>query len=445
LFRKHLTEVTALAWPAILQGLVVTAVFFTDRLLLGWYASDALGSMQIAGPVLWSTFSVFGAFGAGVMAVIGRAVGAGDQARARETVISVIAFAAVVGCAVGLLGEVSRGVLADLLAGDVGESEVIRGLAMQYMGIVFLGTPFAFLSLAGTVSLQADGDTRTPMWLSAAQGVVNLALSYVLIFGHFGAPELGIVGAAIGSVCSFAIGAIGAMWVLQRRKGAVSLRPLRRPRMAPLVPVLRVSIPAFGERAIFHTAFLVFAAYVGRLGELAMTANQALIAIESIGFMVTHGIGIAAAAIVAQKLGAQRPEDAETVGWMSAGLGITVMGVVSIAFFTMPEALIGLISDEPSVVAVAAPCLQVAAVALPLMAVTDAMGGALRGAGDTRTPMLVALVGPVFIRLFSCWYLAFEQGWGLYGIWIGTTLDWGTRAVLLSLVFRRGRWKRITV
>ncbi len=439
MIREHLSEVINLAWPAILQGLVVTAVFFTDRMILGWYRPEALGSMQIAGPVLWSTFSVFGAFGAGVMAIVGRSVGAKDTKRAQETLISTLAFAAVIGVVIGIIGEMSRGLLVDLLAGGTDTSTTIRQLAHQYMGIVFLATPFNFISIAGTVALQADGDTRSPMWLSLGQGLINLGLSYMLVFGHLGAPELGIIGAGIGTIASFTVGALGALVILRRRTGMVRLAHLRMPHSAPLIPVLRVSLPAFGERAIFHTAFLVFAAYVGRLGDLAMTANQALIAIESIGFMVTHGIGIAAAAIVAQKLGARQPQAAEAVGWMSAGLGVGVMSVVSIVFFTVPDTLIGWISAEPDVIAVATPCLQVAGVALPLMAITDAMAGALRGAGDTRTPMLVAILGPAVIRLFSCWYLAFHCGWGLYGIWIGTTLDWATRALALSILFRRGR------
>jgi Na+-driven multidrug efflux pump len=87
---------------------------------------------------------------------------------------------------------------------------------------------------------------------------------------------------------------------------------------------------------------------------------------------------------------------------------------------------------------------MIAAVAQPLMALSDAMGGALRGAGDTRSPMVVALVGPVVIRLALCWLLAFELEMGLPGIWLATTVDWAVRAVLLTLVFARGKWKSIS-
>ncbi len=101
-------EVVDLAWPVILAGLASTAVMFTDRLLLGRYSPDALGSMQVSGPLVWSLFSVFGAFSAGVMAVVGRAVGAGDAGRVRRTVAAALLLALAVGGAVGLGGWLSR-------------------------------------------------------------------------------------------------------------------------------------------------------------------------------------------------------------------------------------------------------------------------------------------------------------------------------------------------
>src|SRR5690606_28885904 len=108
--------------PAMLQGLVTTIVLFTDRLILGRYATDALGSMGISGPLLWSVFSVFGAYGAGIVAVVGRAVGAGDGERARTTLRSILGFAGVVGVGVGVLGWVFAPLLSEALAGGAATS-----------------------------------------------------------------------------------------------------------------------------------------------------------------------------------------------------------------------------------------------------------------------------------------------------------------------------------
>lgn len=443
--RELAREVARLAWPVILQGLLATVVFFTDRLLLGTYSDDALGSMQISGPVLWSMASVLTAFSAGTMAIIGRSVGAGDPERVRDTLVTSLWFSVVVGLVMSLVGLLSMDAIAAIMGSGPGTSQELRTLAIVYMGVVFWAAPMAHVAASGIVALQAGGDTRSPMWISGVAGLANLVVSWVLIFGHLGAPELGVYGAAIGTVVSFVLQGVLVLMVLFRAQGMVALRPLRRLRLAPLGPILRVSGPTFLERAIFHAAFLCFAAFVGYLGDVAMTANQSLIAIESLGFMVSFGFGVAASALVSQKLGAGLPEDAAACGWIATGMGAIFLTGVGIFFLVFAEELAGFFSDDPEVVSLAVDCLRVAAVAQPLMAVTDGLAGSLRGAGDTRTPMLVAIAGPLGIRLAACWLLAFELEMGLLGFWIANTIDWVVRAIVLAIVFLRGRWKSIEV
>ncbi|MFW5878997.1 MAG: MATE family efflux transporter, partial [Myxococcota bacterium] len=97
------------------------------------------------------------------------------------------------------------------------------------------------------------------------------------------------------------------------------------------------------------------------------------------------------------------------------------------------------------IIVLGAKVLLIAAMAQPFMAATDVLAGSLRGAGDTRNPMIVAIIGPVFVRVLASWSLAFPLGYGLIGIWVGSTLDWVVRSVWLAVVFRRGRWKSIEV
>ena len=438
-------EVAHLAWPVILQGVLTTVVFFTDRLLLGTYSDEALGSMQISGPVIWSMGSVLLAFATGSMAIIGRSVGAEDKERARDTLVTSLCLSVVIGLLMTVLGLSSMEGIAALMGGSPDTSQAMRDLAVVYMGVLFWAAPMSFVASSGIVALQASGDTRSPMWISALAGVANLGLSWVLIFGYLGAPELGMFGAAIGSVTSFGLQAVLVLWVLMRSKGIVGLLPLRKPTFAPLRPIFRISGPTFAERIIFHTAFLFFAGFVGHLGDVAMTANQSLIAIESLGFMVSYAFGVAASTLIAQKLGAEEPEEAEQCGWLATAMGAALLSLIGLFFLVFAEALVGLFSEDPEVIALAATCLRIAAVAQPLMAITDALAGSLRGAGDTRTPMLVAIVGPVVVRLSACWLFAFEWEMGLLGIWLATTVDWLVRCVALALMFRRGAWKRIEV
>jgi len=420
-------------------------VLFTDRLMLGRYSATTLASMVIAGPLVWSLFSVFGAFSAGTMAVVGRAVGAGRDALARSTVRAVMALALAVGVAVGLGGWWLREDIALAIGGGGADTEAARAAAVIYLGIVLPASPLAMAGQAGMVALQAGGDTRTPMRIGVIGGLLNLAISYVLLFGALGAPEMGIAGAAWGTVAALATHFTLVLTALRRREGPVALRLGGGDLWSPLGPVMRVAGPAFGERVVFHTGYMLFVGLVGRLGEVSMAAHQSLIAIESLGFIAAHGFGVAAAALVAQKLGAARPDEAARCGWIAAGLGVACLSAVSLLFLLIPETLVGLFSEDPAVVAEGARCLRIAALAQPLMALADTFAGALRGAGDTRTPMIAALAGPLAVRLAACWFLAFHLELGLLGIWLGSTLDWAVRTCGLIAVFQRGRWRDIEV
>jgi putative MATE family efflux protein len=399
--------------------------------------------MQVSGPVLWSVFSVPAAFCAGLLAVEGRAIGEGDIDKAQRAVWTSFVLALVTGVVAGLICWFARGSIAAVMTSPNESAPALRALAETYMGIVLLSTPAAMLGAASTVALQAAGDTKTPMWIAGLCGIANLAISWVLIYGHYGLPELGIVGAAIGTVISFIALPVLSVGVLLFRKAGFRAGPIRGVDRASLRSILGVSRAAYGERVAFHTAFLIFAGYVGHLGAVEMAANQALIAIESLSFIVGDAFSIAGGALVAQKLGAKLPEEAAACGWIAAALATAVLSCCALFYVLLAEPLISLVDPSPEVVSLGVPCLLVAAVAQPFMAGACAIAGALRGAGDTRSPLLATLVGPCVIRLGLCWLFAFEFGWGLIGIWAGTTVDWAARAVFLVVVFKRDRWKTI--
>lgn len=447
--KRVLDDVVRLAWPAMLQGLVATVVFFTDRLLLGRYATEAIGSLGVSGALLWSVFSVFGAYAAGIVAVLGRSIGARDYARARATLRAVLVFAGVVGAVVGVLGWLFHVPIAYALTGGEHVSTTMQNMAAEYMGIVFVVAPVQFVAAAGSTALQASGDTRTPMFIGAATGVINLLVSWLLIYGHAGLPEMGVRGAAFGTAAAFTTQFVLVFWWLRRRDSGLTLRRLPDDMSVSwreaVAPVVRVSARSFGERLLFHSAYVTFNALIGHLGDVPLAAHQTLLAIESISFIAADGLSIASGTVVAQKLGSNRPEEARLAGHAAARLGAVLLGVVGLSFLLFPELLIRIFTDDPEVIELGANCFRIAAIAQPFMAISDAFAGALRGAGDTASPMWAALLGPVIVRLTTCYLLAYPAGLGLLGIWIGSTLDWLVRATWMIWRFRSGHWQNIRV
>ncbi|MEE2785911.1 MAG: MATE family efflux transporter [Myxococcota bacterium] len=433
-------EVVRLAWPILIQGLLGTVIMFTDRLILGRYSADALASMQAAGPITWATFNMYGAFGIGVLAVIGRATGAADAAQARGVLSSSLVIALGVGAVLGLAGFGGRDIFAHALLGDAVHSATARVMATDYLAWVFACAPFTTLGVTLSYALQASGDTRSPMWISLLAGSANLILSWIFVFGHLGAPEMGIHGAALGTAASTVIVCLISFWVMQRPQRILRIG---RPNFPTLRPVIKVAVPALGERIIFHVGFLTFAGFVGHLGTKAMAAHQACMAIESLGFIASYALGSANGTIVAQKLGAGSPSDARKATYFTVRLSLALMCLIGLIFWFFAHPLVALFCADPETIRLGVDCMRVAAVAQPIMAVTDAFAGGLRGAGDTKSPMIVALIGPVLVRVAASWLFAFEFELGLVGIWLGSTLDWLVRGIWLSIVFGRGRWATI--
>jgi putative MATE family efflux protein len=284
--------------------------------------------------------------------------------------------------------------------------------------------------------------------VAAAGNLVNAAASYVLIFGRFGAPELGIRGAAVGHAATMAIEGALLAGVLFSRRSPLPLQRTSIDRAADLAAlrrVLRVSGPAFAEKGAYHAGYLGFVAIIGLLGATAMAANQALVAIEAVCFLSADGLGVATGAVVAQKLGARQEGEAGRAGWIGAAMATALLTTLGLGFVVAPRLLVGAFSHDQAIVALGAQALLVTAAAQPFMAFGTVMGMGLRGAGDTRTVLGVTLVAAVGVRLAATYFFAVTLGLGLVGVWMGSTSDWVCRSVLLGVAYARGRWRRVRV
>ena len=214
-------DVVRLALPVIGQSLLETLVFLVDRLMLGRHSTESLASMQISGPLVWSISSVLGAFSIGSVALVGRAIGSGDRILAAATARTSLLLAVGIGVTASALSLVGLDSLLALLgAGDT----TVQATAAKYLSIVLLAMPLLLLSMVSAAMLQAAGNTRTPFLVAMLANAVNATLDYALIFGHWGAPELGVRGAAIGSAVALTLNAGILLMILAGRDSALTFR-----------------------------------------------------------------------------------------------------------------------------------------------------------------------------------------------------------------------------
>lgn len=430
-----------LAFPAILHSLLQTLVFVVDRVMLGHHSEASLAAMQIGGSLEWSIWSVFAAFEVGTIALIGRHVGAGDRVRARRTAWTSFAIALSFGSLLGLATPLVLELLP--LVGEQMSAEAMSE-ARGYLAFTVAASPLVFVSASSTATLQAGGDTRTPLIVGVGANIIHLALNRVLILGAFGVPAMGARGAGISTAITFGIQAVLTTLALTSRARPVSLRAAegsseggRTPITEEARELFRVGGPAFVERIFYHLGYMTYAVMTLRLGDAAAAANQALLSIEAVCFLSADGFGIAAAAVVAQKLGAREREQARRAAWIAARYAAIALTTFGLCALLLKDLVLPVFSTDPEVLAKGRAAMPVLAIAQPFMAMGVVLAQSLRGAGRTRAALGVSFMGAVFIRLTSTWLFAFGMGLGLVGVWLGSTVDWMARAAVLSRLFRR--------
>ncbi len=447
-------EVLRLAGPAVLTSFLQTLVFLADRLLLGRYSEQALASMQVQGPIVWSVFSVFAGLTVGTVPLVARAVGAGERERAGEVARASLRVALVLGVGVGALGLVFVGPLVRAIGPH---SAALRALSVRYLGVILLGFPQMFLATAAAMILTGAGDTKTPLRIGVLSNTLNVLGDVLLVFGvHAGplrVPAFGVAGAAASSVAAFTVEAALLLWVLRRPdqparvtgffEGATAAsREARR-------ALLRISTPAMLERVVIHAGYLAYVAVINRLGALVMASNQAMITLEAICFLGADGFGVAAATVVGQSLGRKEPRAARRGGLVATGLGIAALTLAGLAIWGSGPWSLRLFvpagSSGGDLVKTAMRAMPLLALSQPFMAIAVVLAQGLRGAGDTRSPLIAAVVGGFAVRVGLAWYLGLYLGLGLVAVWIASAVDWVVRTLICGGIFLGGRWTRIQV
>jgi putative MATE family efflux protein len=435
-------EVRRLALPAILNSLLLTLVLVVDRVMLGHHAESSLAAMQIAGPVEWTSWSLFTAFQVGTLARVGRFVGRSDNPRATLTARVSIALAIAIGAFIGLVSPWI--VDAATWSAPRASTEVIAS-ARAYLSITLACSPAVVVGATAVAILQAAGDTRTPLAIGVLVFVVHVALNRVLILGAFGIPAMGPRGCGISTGITFVLEALAAVLVLTYRPKPVTLRGgssdwthVKHEARA----IAKIAVPSLLERILYHSGYLGYVAIIALLGDASMAANQALMSIEAICYLSGDGFGVAAAALVAQNLGRDDSKGAERLARRASEYAVLMLTTLGVLAYLLRKPLLGVFSSDADVLTVGFDTIPVLVLAQPFMAVSIVLGQSLRGAGDTRGALGVSALGALLVRLSCTWFFAMKLHMGLRGVWLGSTCDWMVRSVLL-VVWGRGRLRRM--
>jgi len=407
--------------------------------IVGHLGASALTAVGLTGQIVNLNIAFFSAIGVGCMALVARHIGAGEKAEASRIMQQSILASLALG---GLSGVLMFVFAPDILRSLGAQPDVIDE-GTPFMRIIAASMPLTALALVGNSAMRASGDTRTPMHLTALQLAVNAMLGFALVYGP---AQMGVNGSGIATgVARSALG-VAVLWLLWRnRRGVRIVKGGWLPDFPRLRRVLNVGLPAGAEQVLLQIALISLTTIIAGLGTLVYAAHNVSLRIMSLSFLPGWGFAVAATALVGQGLGAGDARRAQASAYAAFRLALIVMLVMGAALYILAEPILGIFTADVGVIAAAVAAIHVAAFSQPAMAASFVFSGALRGAGDTRTTMLITAGSIWTVRLGVSYLGARVLGWGLTGAWLGILADFAVRALFFWLRFRGGRWQSIKV
>ncbi len=449
-------RVMALAWPSIFENIMVTMVNYVDTAMVGSLGREATSAVAINASPMWLINSISMAVSVGGTVMVARSWGADKPLRAGAYARQSLVMSALLGAVVMLLALL----LAQWVPRWMGGDPAIHADASAYMRILALSYIPHFAGAAMAGALRGTGNTKTPMRVTLAANLLNALGNYLLIFPTRRValfPEswpvhiewtmwgagLGVRGAAISSAVSMALIGIFLLIYLARQEGALRFSPRLsyRLHLADVRDMLKVGLPAAGERVVISQGHTYFTSIGAGLGVAQLAAHHLAITAEAICYNPVFGFSVAATTLVGQSLGAKRPDDAARYGRANIRLGFVMMIAAGLILFFFPEALIRIFTPDVEVIALGSGALRIIAFAEPLFGLAIVSAGALRGAGDTVAPLVIGMAGMWGLRITLAFLLVKVFGLGLSGAWIAMAADLAVRGLLTYLRFRSGKWK----
>jgi putative MATE family efflux protein len=489
-----------LAWPILVESYLNSFVGLTDTMLASQISAEATDAIGVASYFVWFIGLIAMALATGATALVSRSVGKHRLAVANAAVGQTYVVAVISGLIVGGIMAILAPMISDLvnLKGEA------RGAFIGYLRIVSAGVPMSSILFAGIACLRGAGDSYRPLMAMAICNIVNIAVSFTLtgapiqtsklneagetvtrlIVPAFPGPEMGIYGIATGTVVAHTVGALLiTVFLLRGRSGILLKRRWLKPHTTTLKRLLRLGAPNFAESLGMWVGNFMVVMFVGWLGVAAQVAggdgNGIFgahiwgIRIEAFSFLPGFAMGMAAATLAGQYLGAGSASRARSAILRCTFIGTGVMAIMGLMFMLIPQQIIGLFTAQPVHLELVPRLLVICgAVQIPF-GIALVIRSALRGAGDVKFVMFITWFATYAMRLPLAYALSgvdiyrkeiletgeivhvmiFENPFpeiegvtgGLGGLWLGLCLELILRGALFAGRFIHGGWSKVRV
>ncbi len=442
-------EVIHIAWPLVVSMGSFTLMQFVDRMFLAWHSPISIQAALPAGILSFTFICTFMALCGYANTFVAQYHGAGDpEGCSRSTAQAV--WLSILTCPI-LLAAIPLGLWLLTISGhepDVLAEERIYFIILTAAGFV---VP---LNAAVSSFFTGRGETRTNMLATMAGNMINIILDYMLIFGKWGAPEMGIKGAAIATVIAGFVtpGILFTLYFSRRYHAVYRTRQHLRIEWKLMARLIRFGLPSGFNMLVEIASFALFILITGRLGTLSLAVSNMALSINSVAFLPLIGLSIASATLVGQYQGRGDSETAAKAAKRSVLVGVGYVSIIGLTFILFPRLYFSAFTMRADSGFSLDELLVTGRWLLVLMAIWGVMdagnvifAGALKGAGDTRFVLLYSSLLAWGVMVPGVLLIVLVFGGGLLSMWTWALLYVSALATGYYLRFRGGKWKSIQV
>lgn len=438
--RKLIKNIFQITLPAVFDLLAQTLIMALDMKMVSSLGPSAISSVGVGTAGMYALIPALIAVATGTTALLSRAYGADNKVDGKKAFAQSFFIAVPLGIILTLIFLLFSEQIINLV-GNAKDMNLAD--AVLYQNMTVIGFPFLGVSIATFYAFRAMGENKIPMIGNTLALVLKIILNFLLVYLF----KWGIFGAALSTTLTRLFSAIFSIYlVFWSKKNWISLE-LKDLKFDYFTSkrILKVGIPAAVEQLGLRIGMLIFEMMVISLGNLSYAAHKIALTAESISFNLGFAFSFAASALVGQELGKGSSQKALKNGYICTIIAMIVMSTFGLLFFIIPQFLVSLFTKDKDVIELATMALKIVSICQPFSGASMVLAGALRGAGDTKSVLLITYLGIFLIRIPITYLFLDVLNLGLAGAWIVMTIDLAIRSSLAFYVFRRGKWKYLQV
>ena len=438
--RKLIKNIFQITLPAVFDLLAQTLIMALDMKMVSSLGPSAISSVGVGTAGMYALIPALIAVATGTTALLSRAYGADNKLDGKKA----FAQSFFIAVPLGIILTIIFLLFSEQIINLVGNAKDMNLKdAILYQNMTVIGFPFLGVSIATFYAFRAMGENKIPMIGNTLALVLKIILNFLLVYLF----KWGIFGAALSTTLTRLFSAIFSIYlVFWSKKNWISLE-LKDLKFDYFTSkrILKVGIPAAVEQLGLRIGMLIFEMMVISLGNLSYAAHKITLTAESISFNLGFAFSFAASALVGQELGKGSSQKALKNGYICTIIAMIVMSTFGLLFFIIPQFLVSLFTKDKDVIELATMALKIVSICQPFSGASMVLAGALRGAGDTKSVLLITYLGIFLVRIPTTYVFLYIFNMGLAGAWIVMTIDLIFRSSLCFYVFKRGKWKYLKV